>query len=413
MAGWYPTNNPNYGPAQSLRTGNASLQKLYGRLPASQEHQFWLAKLKEVIDHYQPDLMWHDVMLSALPASYRLEYLSYYYNQALAWNRDVVVTYKNTDLNRQCAVLDFEGGGSSDVAPYTWLSDSPIGEGSWSYVEGMTYYSSPSMLHTFIDRVSKNGQLLLNISPKADGSIPQAQKDILLAMGAWLKRFGECIYNTRAWSVAGEGPTVIDGPKEFGPQDIRFTRNKAQTVLYAIVGGWPGDGAKLNIGTLKSGRVNLATLTKIELLGETPGSYQNLGFAQDSQGLKVTLPASRPYAALAYPFKLTFSGPIPPITVATTQPTFFEHDNFRGYGVTLGEGAYTTAQLIAAGIKDNDVSSVRVNSGWTVEMYDGDRWTGTKLTVVWDVISLQVDHGFGDKMSSIKIYRTGSPPRTF
>ena len=119
LAGWYPANNALYGPAKSITTGNVGLQKLYGKLPADQEYQLWLNKLQEVIDNYQPDLMWHDVMVSALPERYRLEYLAYYYNKAIDWNKDVLVTYKNTDLNRQCAVLDFEGGGNSDVSPYT------------------------------------------------------------------------------------------------------------------------------------------------------------------------------------------------------------------------------------------------------------------------------------------------------
>jgi alpha-L-fucosidase len=409
VAGWYPTDNPAYGPAASVRTGNKSLQKLYGKLPAAQECQLWLDKLKEVIDDYEPDLMWHDVLLSALPDRYRLEYLAYYYNKARAWNREVLVTYKNSDLNRECAVLDFEGGGNADVSLYTWLSDSPVGQESWSYAEGMTYYSQKSMLHTFIDRVSKNGQLLLNISPKADGSIPQVQKDILLAMGAWLKKFGEAIYGTRAWTIAGEGPTVVDGPNEFVARDVRFTTNKEGTILYAIVGDWPESGAAVEIASLNASRIDLRTLVKAELLGETPGTYLNLEFAQGARGLAIAVPQARPYLALAYAFKLSFSGKIPPIALATAPPTFFEHDNFRGYGVALAEGDYTTAALIAAGIKNNDVSSVKVNRGWTVEMYDGDECAGASITVIWDVISLQAERTFGDTMSSVRIRREATP----
>jgi alpha-L-fucosidase len=112
-----------------------------------------------------------------------LGFLSYYYNKAAEWKKEVVATYKD-GLNSKCAVLDYERGGPPDITDNYWLTDDAISNLSWCYTEGIGYYSKKQALHCFLDRISKNGNLLLNISPKADETIPQEQKDILLSMGA-------------------------------------------------------------------------------------------------------------------------------------------------------------------------------------------------------------------------------------
>jgi hypothetical protein len=151
----------------------------------------------------------------------------------------------------------------------------------------------------------------------ADGTIPQKQKDILLSMGDWLNKFGESIYNTRAWVIFGEGPTKMGGGEFTDPavgteKDIRFTRSKDNTILYAIVLGWPGNNAQLNLTTLNSEYFNISTLTDISLLDTVPGKYISLkDFKQDQEGLKITMPPSKPYNASAYPIKLIFNGKIP------------------------------------------------------------------------------------------------------
>jgi alpha-L-fucosidase len=150
----------------------------------------------------------------------------------------------------------------------------------------------------------------------ADGTIPDAQRTILLGMGDYLRRFGESIYATRAWSVFGEGPTQMGGGSFSGPQagtnrDIRFTRSKDNTVLYATVLGWPG--STLDITTLNANRFNVGTLSSAQLLGSTAGSYVTLPRpTQDASALHVALPsASAPFIAPAYVVKLTFSGQLP------------------------------------------------------------------------------------------------------
>ncbi|WP_352240596.1 cellulose binding domain-containing protein [Microbispora sp. NBRC 16548] len=198
--------------------------------------------------------------------------------------------------------------------PY-WLTDDAISASSWSYTNGISYYSAPAMLHSLIDRVSKNGNMLLNISPMIDGTIPQGQKDVLNAIGTYLKRNGESIYSTRAWTTYGEGPTKMGGgsfttPRAGTAQDIRYTRSKDNTVLYATVLGWPGNGASLNLASLANGKVNLSNLSRVEMIGNTAGTYINLpNRNQDGSGLHITLP-NQPYSALAYVVKLTFNGQI-------------------------------------------------------------------------------------------------------
>ncbi|WP_420119158.1 alpha-L-fucosidase [Micromonospora sp.] len=315
-----------YVPQQSSTT----LRKLYGQLDNATEQQLWTDKLREVIDGYQPDLIWQDLYLGRIDEARRLDFLAYYYNKAVAWNRDVVVTYKD-GFNNRGEVYDFERGGPAGIQSPYWLTDDSVSSSSWCYTQGIGYYSTTALLHALIDRVSKNGTMVLNVAPTADGVIPSGQQTILRGIGDHLKRFGESIYGTRAWSVYGEGPTQMGGgsfvtPRAGTNRDIRFTRNKNNTVLYATVLGWPG--STLTISTMTSGRVNLGNLTGVQLLGSTAGTYINLPRpTQDGSGLRIAMPsANAPYSALAYVVKLTFVGATPtatppPTPTATPTPT--------------------------------------------------------------------------------------------
>jgi alpha-L-fucosidase len=288
-----------------------SLRRLFGQNGSAAENQLWYDKLREVIDGYQPDIVYQDFDLGLVSESQRLNFLSHYYNQAVAWNKDVVATYKD-GFNNHGEVYDYERGGPTSIQVPYWETDDSISSSSWCYTVGIGYYSAKSLLHSLVDRVCKNGNLLLNIAPMADGTIPDGQKTILLGIGDYLKRFGESIYATRAWTTYGEGPTQMGGggPKEGTNRDIRFTRSKDNTVLYATVMGW--QGSTLTISTLGS-QTDLRTLTSVQLLDSTPGSYVNLpNRTQDGSGLHITMPsANPPFTALAYVVKLTFAGQIP------------------------------------------------------------------------------------------------------
>jgi alpha-L-fucosidase len=298
------------------KTSDPKLQMLFGQQGKEKNEAFWLNKHKEIINNYKPDIIWQDFNLHKISQPVLLEFLSYYYNKAAEWNKEVVATYKD-GLNAKCAVLDYERGGPTDITENYWLTDDAISSSSWCYTEGIGYYSKKQVFHGFLDRISKNGNLLLNISPKADGTIPEEQKDILLAMGSWLKKFGESVYATRAWEKYGEGPThmgaghgVFTAPAEGTAKDVRYTRSKDNTTLYAILLGWDKGQKEVTLTSLTSNRIDLKNLKAVSLINGEAGKYLPLLFKQYAGGLVVSLP-ERPYEDLAYVLKLSFEGKIP------------------------------------------------------------------------------------------------------
>lgn len=300
------------------QTNDPKLQMLFGQQGIEKNEALWLGKHKEIIDNYKPDIIYQDFNLHVISQSVLLQFLAYYYNKAAEWNSEVVATFKD-GLNKKCAVLDYERGGPPDITDNYWLTDDAISSSSWCYTEGIGYYSKNQILHSFIDRISKNGNMVLNISPKADGTIPQEQKDVLLAMGAWLKKYGEAIYATRAWETYGEGPTkmggahgVMSAPTEGNSKDVRYTRSKDNTTLYAILLGWEKDQKEVVLKSLSSDRIDCKNLKSVELINGEAGNYLPLTFKQNAEGLIVNLP-ERSFKELAYVLKLSFDDKIPPL----------------------------------------------------------------------------------------------------
>ncbi|HOK98789.1 MAG: alpha-L-fucosidase [Bacteroidales bacterium] len=299
-------------------TNDPKLQILYGRQGKEKNEALWLDKHKEIIDGYQPDIIYQDFNLHRISEPILLGFLSYYYNQAQQWNKEVVATFKD-GLNTKCGVLDYERGGPTALTDIYWLSDDAISATSWCYTEGLTYYSPKQLLHSLIDKVSKNGNLLLNISPKADGSIPQEQKDILLTIGKWLKKYGEAIYNTRAWQWYGEGPTkmganhgVFIAPQEGTAKDIRYTRSKDNTTLYAILLGWERGQKEIKLSLLSTDHINLQNLKSVEMIMGAENKYQPLTYQQTNEGLIINLPDNY-FEDAAYVIRMSFEGTIPPL----------------------------------------------------------------------------------------------------
>ena len=328
------------------KTNDLKLQKLFGQQGKEKNEIFWLAKLKEVINGYKPDIIYQDFNLHLISQPILLQFLSYYYNKAEEWNKPVVATFKD-GLNTKCAVLDYERGGPPDITDNYWLTDDAVSSSSWCYTEGIQYYSAKAILHSFLDRISKNGDMLLNISPEADGTIPQAQKDILLAMGAWLKKYGEAVYATRAWEKYGEGPTkmgsgygVMGAPLEGTEKDVRYTRSKDFTTLYAMLLGWEKGQKEVILKSLSSNRIDLKNLKSVELINGGSGKYLPLTFAQDTEGLVVGLP-EHSFIEMAYVLKLNFDGKIPPydnyVEVNCDPHYYIVPGNVRRGSLVLGE----------------------------------------------------------------------------
>jgi alpha-L-fucosidase len=301
-------------------TSDPSLQKLYGKLSNADEQALWLGELKEVIDEFLPDILYQDRYLSGISQTNLMTFLAYYYNAALDANKEVVAVAKETITDHKGQLYDYERGGPADIRTPYWMTDDSVGSQSWCYVSGLSYYSDAQFIGAFVDRVSKGGNMILNTSPMPDGSFPQRQKDILAAFGKFLKQMGTAIYNTRAFAVYGEGPTKMGGgeftsPTALTSTDIRYTKSKDGDAVYALLGGWPGNGKQVNMTAVTTSRFDLGS-GKVFLFGPSgDGTGEiTLQATQDGAGVHVTLPSTQPYTALAYAIKLSKSGTAPAAT---------------------------------------------------------------------------------------------------
>jgi alpha-L-fucosidase len=161
----------------------------------------------------------------------------------------VIISYKHFDLPTGVGLFDLELGQEPALTHYDWITDTSIDDqGAWGYIPNLNYKPVNRLVDNLVDRVAKNGYLLMNIGPKWDGTIPDGAKEGLLGMGKWLEVNGEAIYGTTSWTKSGEGPTNVDMGEEgdamfnesdivYTSQDIRFTVK--DNVLYAVALDWP------------------------------------------------------------------------------------------------------------------------------------------------------------------------------
>ncbi len=281
------------------RVGNDSeaLQKLYGTMPWEEFSGMWNDLLEEVIDNYQPDIIWFDSWLDRLPQQNRKDFAAYYLNQAKKWDKEVVITYKQKDMPQDVGVLDFEKGRMDQMTDYTWLTDGTISDGSWSttgswsYTEELDIKPSKTLLHILIDIVSKNGNFLLNISPTADGIIPEAQQKSLLEMGVWLRANGEAIYGTRPFVTYGEGPKRLQGSghfvamtKPYDNENIRYTTK--ENTVYAIQMGWAGSQKEVLLTAFAKEKLGKTEIQQISVLD----SSEKITWKMTEAGLQITTP---------------------------------------------------------------------------------------------------------------------------
>ena len=314
--GWYPTDdpaadasNPEYSGLYGPRVPPTAFD--YGSPQPPPDDAFcslWRDKVLEVMDKYQPDLVYFDSRMAIVGEKYRQEMIAHYYNREREWGKGVVLTYKEPDLPPGVAVEDLERGRKEFLAQEAWLTDDAIDWNSWCDVQNAHYKSPKRLVDELVDIVSKNGCLLLDITPTAHGVIPDPVKDRLLALGAWLKVNGEAIYDTRPWETFGEGPTRVKGGAfgegdtgDLTAADIRFTRSKDGKAVYAIAPGWPDRDLTINSMQIDGAGPN----ARVSLLGyDQPLTFH----VNDKKQMVVTLPtlnqAERP-CDFAYTLKLT------------------------------------------------------------------------------------------------------------
>jgi alpha-L-fucosidase len=255
-----------YGPAQREETA-----------PNEAFLQDWLLRTVEIIDRYRPQVLWFDWWIEQ-PAfePYLRRVAAYYYNRAAEWGVEVVIQYKWEAFAPGSAVRDIERGAKPRIEPEVWQNDTSVSRNSWSWHPNQDYKELPELVAELADVVSKNGALLLNFCPKADGTFDEREVELARGLGRWLGAYGQAIYGTRPWIVAQEGPTrvaegsFVDGtPITFTEHDIRFTRrvDHMGEQVYAILLRRPESG----VARVRSWGTDLGLLTDeiagVEVLG--------------------------------------------------------------------------------------------------------------------------------------------------
>ena len=295
-----------YGPAHPKQEANGDALAEDWTYVSAAYAQDWMARTAEIVQKYHPDLIFFDWWIgqpSVRP--YLAELAAYYYNASAKHGPVGVINYKYVDMQKNSAVLDIERGQTAAILPMTWQTDTSVSNKSWGYIENDTFKTPGFIVQQLVDVVSKNGNLLMNIGPKADGTIPQQVQQVLLEVGGWLKQNGEAIYGTRPWTTFGEGPTEVKAGSfhdtetiPYTPQDFRFTTKG--DALYAIELAWPA-GKEVVIHALRSGVVGARRVKAITLLS----SGMNLTFQQQADGLHIQVPAQAP-GKYAYTYRVTF-----------------------------------------------------------------------------------------------------------
>ena len=291
---YFDRNIPTYEDSEEL-------SKLYGSISWDHFLQMWNKKLEEVIEKYRPDLIWFDSWLDRIPQKNRIEFVDAYLKAAKQWKKPVVITYKQNDLPQNVGIVDFEKGRLDRLTEYAWLTDDTISAGvwtetgSWSYTEELDIKSSRKLIHTLVDIVSKNGNLLLNISPRADGSIPLEQRHSLLGVGDWLKVNGEAIYETRPFKIYGEGPKrmassghFVQMVSEYNAENLRFTTKDNN--LYVIQMGWLGSHKEFTVNCLNHNNLANTQIKEISVIG----SNESIRWERSDEGLKIRTPFKAP-----------------------------------------------------------------------------------------------------------------------
>ncbi|WP_332837879.1 alpha-L-fucosidase [Sphingomonas sp. MA1305] len=254
----------------------------------------WSLRCRELIDVYRPDMIYFDNF--ALPLGQAgLDVTAHFYNQSMRWHggrNEAVVTAKGTPADRRAGIVDdVERGVHDDIQPYPFQTDTCLG--NWHYdrdlYERDGYKTPAKVIHTLCDVMAKNGNLMLSVPMRGDGTIDEKEEAIVEAIAAWMGRYGSAIYGTRPWHRSGDGPTRPAGgdfneggrDSPFTARDIRYARKGSAVHAFAL--GWPDDGIVRLPALAAQGEVRRVTV---------PGSTAQLPFRHTSDAVEVDVPGA-------------------------------------------------------------------------------------------------------------------------
>lgn len=248
----------------------------------------WLVRTCELIDKYQPAVLYFDWWIhNHTFKPYLKKLAAYYYNRAAQWGKEVTINYKHEAFPPQVATFDVERGALSGISPITWQTDTAIGRHSWGYTTTNEFKSARQIITDLIDIVSKNGNLLINIGPKSDGTITEEETNVLLTMGKWLDINGEGIYGTTFWKVYGEGEINAEegffkdnDEKPFTEEDFRFTYKDGYLYVFQM-----RPSKQIKIKTLRKHGDHDYLIESIELLGND----EKIQHTRTKDALEITL----------------------------------------------------------------------------------------------------------------------------
>lgn len=292
---------------------NSALADLYHSLPADypyglrindrQAPEAWkmeyFKRIKDLIDKYQPDLMYTDGDIFF--EEYGLSLIANLYNTSaqLHGGRSEAVAFSKlvSDCQVGTCVLDWERGVAGGIAANPWQTDTCIGD--WHYNRAVTYKTPKYVIDMLVDIVSRNGNLLLNFPLPNSGELDYEERVILDEITKWMAINSEGIYGTRPWKIFGDGPVATAPPsaegtrfneaarKDLTAEEVRFTA-KGDT-LFAFVMGWP-EKLTLIRPLATSSPLLPPKISHVELLGYAG----KLTWTQDGQGLTVVMPTEKP-----------------------------------------------------------------------------------------------------------------------
>jgi|GEM_PF-870437 len=268
-----------------INKSRSELTSLYssGKMDDAYVERWWNITT-EMARKYNPDLYYFDW---GWDGSFWKEqwpqFFSYYYNHAIRSGKGVygkpgvVINYKRVPAAHGAGVKDLERGRMRSIQTNIWQTDTSISDHSWGYSVEDTFKSPHTLISLLVDIVSKNGVLMLNFGPKADGTIPDECSVPLLEMGEWLKANGEAIFASRPWEIAEEGPTEMsDNTNAGGAYDIRYTQSKDGKKVYATSFGLP-DGPLTLMSTKVTSKAHQGKVTMLANGRDIPYSVNDKG----------------------------------------------------------------------------------------------------------------------------------------